>query len=91
MSKKELKITEEELKQIQAQVQVRSQLISDIGSVEAEKHKLLHALSNVLEKTKETADGLEEKYGKVNINLEDGSYEVVEVEKEEEEEVAEEK
>jgi len=91
MSEKELKITEEELKQIQAQVQVRSQLISDIGSVEAEKHKLLHALSNVLEKTKETADGLEEKYGKVNINLEDGSYEVVEVEKEEEEEVAEEK
>ena len=91
MSEKELKITEEELKQIQAQVQVRGQLISDIGSVEAEKHKLLHALSNVLEKTKETADGLEEKYGKVNINLEDGSYEVVEEEKEEEEEVAEEK
>jgi len=87
MSEKELKITEEELKQIQAQVQVRSQLISDIGSVEAEKHKLLHALSNVLEKTKETADGLEEKYGKVNINLEDGSYEVIE----KEEEVAEEK
>ena len=91
MSEKELKITEEELKQIQAQVQVRSQLINDIGSVEAEKHRLLHALSNVLEKTKETADGLEEKYGKVNINLEDGSYEVVEEEKEEEEEVAEEK
>ena len=89
MSEKELKITEEELKQIKAQVQVRGQLISDIGSVEAEKHKLLHALSNVLEKTKETADGLEEKYGKVNINLEDGSYKVVEEEKEEE--VAEEK
>jgi len=87
MSEKELKITEEELKQIQAQVQVRSQLINDIGSVEAEKHRLLHALSNVLEKTKETADGLEEKYGKVNINLEDGSYEVIE----KEEEVAEEK
>jgi hypothetical protein len=90
MSEKELKITEEQLKKVQAQVKVRSQLISDIGSIEAEKHKLLHALSNVLEKTKETADGLEEKYGKVNINLEDGSYEVVkEEEKEEKEEVAE--
>ena len=43
-----------------------------------------------MEKTKDTADGLEEKYGKVNINLEDGSYEVIEEEKEEEE-VAEEK
>ena len=91
MSEKELKITEEELKQIQAQVQVRGQLISDIGSVEAEKHKLLHALSNVLEKTKETADALEEKYGKVNINLEDGSYEVIKEEEKEEKEVAEKK
>ena len=35
MSEKELKITEEELKQIQAQVQVRGQLINDIGSVSA--------------------------------------------------------
>ena len=89
MSEKKLKITEEELKQIQAQVQVRSKLVNDIGAVEAQKHELLHALNNVMEKTKETADSLEEKYGKVNINLEDGSYEVIEEEKEEE--VAEEK
>ena len=84
MSKKELKITEEELKQIKAQVQVRGQLINDIGALEAEKHKLLHALSSVLEKTKETADALEEKYGKVNINLEDGSYKVIKEEEAEE-------
>ena len=88
MSEKELKITEEELKKIQAQVQVRSKLVNDIGAVEAQKHELLHALNNVMEKTKETADKLEEEYGKININLEDGSYEAVE---EKEEEVAEEK
>ncbi len=88
-----MKITEEQLKQVQAQVQVKSQLVSDIGAVEAQKHELLHALSNVIEKTKETAAQLEEEYGKININLEDGSYEVVEVEEEEEkeEEVVEEK
>ena len=56
MSKKEMKITEEQLKQIQAQVKVRSQLVNDIGAVEAQKHELLHALNNVMEKTKETAD-----------------------------------
>ena len=88
MSKKEMKITEEQLKRIQAQVNVRSQLVNDIGAVEAQKHELLHALNNVMEKTKETADELEKEYGKVNINLEDGSYEVVEEEKDE---VAEEK
>jgi len=81
---KELKITEEQLQKVQAQVKVRGQLISDIGAVEAQKHDLLHALNNVMQKTKETADELEKEYGKININLEDGTYEVVEEEKEEE-------
>ena len=91
MSEKELKITEEQLQKVQAQVKVRGQLISDIGAVEAQKHDLLHALNNVMQKTKETADELEKEYGKININLEDGSYEVVEVEEDTEEEVAEDK
>ena len=81
---KELKITEEQLQKVQAQVKVRGQLISDIGAVEAQKHDLLHALNNVMQKTKETADELEEEYGKININLEAGTYEVIEEEKEEE-------
>ena len=85
MSEKELKITEEQLQKVQAQVKVRGQLISDIGAVEAQKHDLLHALNNVMQKTKETADELEKEYGKININLEDGTYEVIEEEKEEEE------
>ena len=80
---KELKITDEQLEKVQAQVKVRSQLISDIGAVEAQKHELLHALNNVMQKTKETADELEKEYGKININLEDGTYEVIEEEKEE--------
>ena len=84
MSKKEMKITEEQLQKVQAQVKVRGQLISDIGAVEAQKHDLLHALNNVMQKTKQTADELEEEYGKININLEDGTYEVIEEEKEEE-------
>ena len=84
MSEKELKITDEQLEKIRAQVNVRGQLISDIGAVEAQKHDLLHALNNVMQKTKETADELEKEYGKININLEDGTYEVVEEEKEEE-------
>ena len=86
MSEKELKITEEQLKKVQAQVKVRTQLIADIGAAEAQKHELLHALNNVMQKTKETADELEKEYGKININLEDGTYEVVEEEKQEVEE-----
>ena len=83
MSKKELKITDEQLQKVQAQVKVRGQLVNDIGAVEAQKHELLHALNNVMQKTKETADELEKEYGKINVNLEDGTYEVIEEEKEE--------
>ena len=81
---KELKITEEQLKKVQAQVKVRAQLVNDIGAVEAQKHELLHALNNVIAKTKETADELEKEYGKININLEDGTYEVIKEEEAEE-------
>ena len=84
MSEKELKITEEQLKKVQAQVKVRGQLVNDIGAVEAQKHELLHALNNVIAKTKETADELEKEYGKININLEDGTYEVIKEEEAEE-------
>ena len=68
MSEKELKITDEQLEKIRAQVNV-----------------LLHALNNVMQKTKETADELEKEYGKININLEDGTYEVIKEEEVEEE------
>ena len=91
MSKKELKITEEQLKVLKAQQVSKANIVTDIGVVEAQKHELLHALANVMDKQKELAKELEEQYGKINVNLEDGSYEVIEVEEKEEEVVEEEK
>ena len=91
MAKKEMKITDEQLEQIRAQQSVKARIINDVGVLEAQKHDLLNALTNVMQKTAETAEELEKEYGKININLEDGSYEVVEVEEEEEEEVEEDK
>tara|TARA_Y100000361_G_scaffold142672_1_gene148902 strand:+ start:351 stop:626 length:276 start_codon:yes stop_codon:yes gene_type:complete len=91
MSKKELKITEEQLEVLKAQQASKANIVTDIGVVEAQKHELLHALANVMDKQKELAKELEEQYGKINVNLEDGSYEVIEVEEKEEEVVEEEK
>ena len=87
---KEMKITDEQLEQIRAQQSVKARIINDVGVLEAQKHDVLNALTNVMQKTAETAEELEKEYGKININLEDGSYEVVEVEEEETEEKAEE-
>ena len=91
MAKKEMKITDEQLEQVRAQQSVKARIINDVGVLEAQKHDLLNALTNVMQKTAETAEELEKEYGKININLEDGSYEVVEVEEDTEEEVAEDK
>ena len=94
MAKKEMKITDEQLEQVRAQQSVKARIINDVGVLEAQKHDLLNALTNVMQKSAETAEELEKEYGKININLEDGSYEVVEVEEDEtetEEEVVEEK
>ena len=91
MSEKDLKITEEQLKVLKAQQASKANIVTDIGVVEAQKHELLHALANVMDKQKELAKELEEQYGKINVNLEDGSYEVIEVEEKEEEVVEKEK
>tara|TARA_R100001082_G_scaffold40985_1_gene21765 strand:- start:1433 stop:1720 length:288 start_codon:yes stop_codon:yes gene_type:complete len=85
MAKKEMKITDEQLEQVRAQQSVKARIINDVGVLEAQKHDLLNALTNVMQKTAETAEELEKEYGKININLEDGSYEVVEVEEVKEE------
>ena len=77
---KEMKITDEQLEQVRAQQSVKARIINDVGVLEAQKYDLLNALTNVMQKTAETAEELEKEYGKLNINLEDGSYEVVEVE-----------
>ena len=87
---KEMKITDEQLEKVRAQQQVKARIINDVGVLEAQKHDLLNALTNVMQKSAETAEELEKEYGKININLEDGAYEVVEVGEEEAEEVVEE-
>ena len=85
---KEMKITDEQLEQVRAQQSVKARIINDVGVLEAQKYDLLNALTNVMQKSAETAEELEKEYGKININLEDGSYEAIQ---EKEEEVAEEK
>jgi len=78
------KIEKKELEQLTAQQTTKVRLLSDIGAIEAQKHELLHAFAEVVGKSRELNETLEEKYGKIKVNLEDGSYEeIVEEEVEE--------
>lgn len=76
----ENKITEEELKIIQEQQANMTELVNGIGLLEAQKHGLLHEVAEVNKKIEDNKKVLEEKYGRVTINLEDGSYKEIEEE-----------
>jgi len=72
------KITKEELETLTKQEQDKSKLFNEIGVLEARKHQLLHLVDQVLEEQDKTKTLLEDKYGKINVDLKDGSYTQIE-------------
>lgn len=80
MSKKIDKITEEELKSIQDQQMKLNTILQEIGVLETKKHAFLHDVANTNEEINEFKKSLEEKYGSVTINLQDGSFKSIEKE-----------
>ena len=80
-----MKVKEEELKTIKDQQDKINSILHQLGYLESQKHGLLHELAGVNQDVEEFKSKLEEEYGAININLEDGTYTEI---KEEEEEVA---
>ena len=78
-----MKIKEEELKTIKDQQQKLNELVHNIGLLESQKHGLLHDIAGVNKQVEDFKKLLEEEYGSININLEDGSYTKIENEEEE--------
>ena len=73
----ETKITEDQLNKIHDfQKEIRTLLV-DVGVKEAEKHATLHRLAEINKDQEEFKKELEDQYGSININLEDGTYEVI--------------
>jgi vacuolar-type H+-ATPase subunit D/Vma8 len=77
------KITEEQLKQLQEQEGKKNAIKHDIGLLETQKHSLLHAFAQIQEEQDKLKVQLEDEYGKINVNLQDGTYEVIPEEVEE--------
>ena len=77
-----MKIKEEQLKKIQEQQAAVTKILNEVGYLEANKHGLLHELAGVNEGIEEFKKELEEEYGAVNINLEDGTYTAIDKDEE---------
>ena len=71
------KIKEAELKSLQEQEQKKGAILHDLGLLETQKHSLNHMYAELMVEQDKSKKELEEEYGKVNINLKDGSYEII--------------
>jgi|TARA_R100000084_G_scaffold102577_1_gene58238 vacuolar-type H+-ATPase subunit D/Vma8 len=71
------KITKEQLEKLNELEQKIAAIKHDIGQLELQKHGLLHAFVNVQEESNKLKKELEDEYGKININLKDGTYEKI--------------
>jgi hypothetical protein len=67
------KISEEELKELQQVVAAINKVQFDIGTMEAQKHNLLHALFQGNDRLNGLQDKFEEQYGTRDINIQDGT------------------
>ena len=73
MNKQVEKISEEHLKELQGHVNKINQAQLQLGGLESQKHSLLHAVVTMQTELTEFQNKLEEEYGKVSVNIQDGT------------------
>ncbi len=76
------KIKEEQLKVVTEQQQKLTTVLSQMGVLEIQKLNLAQEVKNLEGEVEKTKKELEEEYGKVSINLSDGTYEPIKDEQE---------
>jgi len=72
------KIKEDQLSTIVRQQKELNLLLTNVGLLETQKHSLLHQVADVNKAAEEFKVELQNEYGAININLEDGSYTFIE-------------
>ena len=74
----ENKISQEHLEELQKSVSDINQIALQIGNLELQKHALLHQGVGLQGDLQKFQTKLEDKYGKVSINIQDGSFKPIE-------------
>jgi hypothetical protein len=69
------KITDEQLKLLQEQQGKLNEVLRTIGVLETQKSNVLKEVESISKEIDVTKKELEEEYGQININLNDGTYE----------------
>jgi len=72
------KLTEEQLKELQGAIGKVNNFQMQLGGIELQKHELLHGAQQATTELQAMQAELEKEYGKVSVNIQDGSYEAIE-------------
>ena len=80
MSESKQMITEDQLKKIQDFQKDLNKLLNEVGFLEAQKTAVLGKFQEINKETEAFKKELEDEYGSININLEDGSFSPIEKE-----------
>ena len=75
---KDLKITDEQLSELQGLVQKINNTQMSLGQVESQKFEIIALLPVLKKDLQEFQNKLEEEYGKVSINIQDGTIKEIE-------------
>jgi hypothetical protein len=71
------KISEEQLKQLQEQVQKLNAIKHDLGALRLQQHGLEHAAFEIMQEQEKLKQEIENELGKGSINLQDGTFEPI--------------
>ena len=71
-------ITEEQLEKVRSLHKNLNDTLVRIGLLDSQKHAALHSLAGINKDMEEYKLLLEEQYGSIDINLEDGTYKTIE-------------
>ena len=76
-----MKLSKSELKEFKEQEQKKQAILHDLGLLATQSHTLSHMFAELAMKQEKNKKDLEEKYGNIEVNLEDGTFKLITDEK----------
>ena len=74
-------LSKSELKEFKEQEQKKQAILHDLGLLQTQSHTLSHMFAELAMKQEKNKKQLEEKYGNIEVNLEDGTFKLITDEK----------
>ena len=75
------KLSKDELRKFRRQEEKKQAILHDLGLLATQSHTLSHMFAELAMKQEKNKKDLEEKYGNIEVNLEDGTFKLITDEK----------